>query len=219
MNELVFKGQNDQALTNSLLVAEKFGKRHADVIRSIENLLNTSDFELNAKMRLAFVSSTYEDSTGKANPVYIMSRKGFSILVMGYTGVKALKFKSDFYDAFENMEKILKQQQKPLSQMEALLQSVQMLADQDKRLNHVEDKVLELDARITTRPDYFTIAGYARMKKIKCGLTLASSLGRKAAAICQSNGYPMEKTPDPRFGEVNTYPMSVLEEVFDMNIY
>lgn len=58
MNELVFKGQNDQVLTNSLLVAEKFGKRHANVIRDIEKILNTEDKELNSKLSLAFVSAT-----------------------------------------------------------------------------------------------------------------------------------------------------------------
>ena len=41
MNELVFKGANDQALTNSLLVAEKFGKKHYHVMDSIRNLLNS----------------------------------------------------------------------------------------------------------------------------------------------------------------------------------
>lgn len=39
MNELIFRGQNDQALTSSLLVAEKFGKRHGDVLRDIRNLV------------------------------------------------------------------------------------------------------------------------------------------------------------------------------------
>lgn len=102
MNELVFKDKSNQALTNSLLVAEKFGKRHADVIRSVEGLLNTTDEELNVKTRLAFVSDTYTNSEGKGNPVYIMNRKGFSILVMGYNGVKALKFKNNFYNAFED---------------------------------------------------------------------------------------------------------------------
>lgn len=58
MNELVFKGQNDQVLTNSLLMAEKFGKRHANVIRDIEKILNTEDKELNSKLSLAFVSAT-----------------------------------------------------------------------------------------------------------------------------------------------------------------
>ena len=94
MDSLVFKGNNGQVVTNSLLVAEKFGKRHANVIRDIEKLLNTEDTELNSKMSLAFVIDTYEDSTGKSNPVYIMNRKGFSILVMGYNGIKALRFKN-----------------------------------------------------------------------------------------------------------------------------
>lgn len=39
MNEIVFRGANDQALTNSLLVAEKFGKEHRNVVRDIRNLL------------------------------------------------------------------------------------------------------------------------------------------------------------------------------------
>ena len=38
MNNLVFKGQNNQALTNSLLVAEKFGKEHSDVLKAIDTL-------------------------------------------------------------------------------------------------------------------------------------------------------------------------------------
>ena len=59
-------------------------------------------------MRLAFISTTYEDVTGKSNPAYIMNQKGFSILVMGWNGIKALKFKNDFYDAFEAMGKSAK---------------------------------------------------------------------------------------------------------------
>lgn len=39
MNELVFKGQNDQVLTNSLLVAEKFGKEHKHVLDAIRELI------------------------------------------------------------------------------------------------------------------------------------------------------------------------------------
>lgn len=39
MNEIVFRGTNDQALTNSLLIAEKFGKEHKNVMQSIRNLI------------------------------------------------------------------------------------------------------------------------------------------------------------------------------------
>lgn len=141
MKDLVFKGQNDQVLTNSLLVAETFGKRHANVIRDIEKLLHTEDETLNSKLSLAFVLSSYNDSTGKSNPIYIMNKKGFSILVMGYNGVKALKFKNDFYDAFDTMEKALKEQQKPLSQLEILVQSAQALLEQSKRIENVEKRL------------------------------------------------------------------------------
>lgn len=50
-NELVFKGQNDQVLTNSILVAEKFGKEPNDVVRAIDNLLQNADNECDAKVR------------------------------------------------------------------------------------------------------------------------------------------------------------------------
>lgn len=84
MTDLVFKGQNDQVLTNSLLVAEKFGKEHSKVMRDIENLSCSNEFRaanfgvssyislqnkelLNAFLRLDFVSTIYEGSTGKSN--------------------------------------------------------------------------------------------------------------------------------------------------------
>lgn len=141
MTDLVFKGENNQALTSSLLVAEKFGKRHANVIRDIEKLLNTEDEELNSKMSLAFVSSTYVDSTGKGNLVYIMNRKGFSILVMGYNGIKALKFKNDFYDAFESLETRLKEQQKPISAVQMFALQANINLEHEQRLSNVEQKL------------------------------------------------------------------------------
>lgn len=65
MTDLVFKGQNGQVLTNSLLVAEKFGKRHADVVRAIENSLTKGSESTNAKLRSSFVLSSYIDNKGE----------------------------------------------------------------------------------------------------------------------------------------------------------
>lgn len=39
MANLVFNGKDGQALTNSLLVAEKFGKEHRSVLSSIRELI------------------------------------------------------------------------------------------------------------------------------------------------------------------------------------
>ncbi len=73
MNDIVFQGSEGQPLTNSVLVAEKFEKRHCNVIRSIENLL-TAD----SKMSSLFVSASYIDEQGKDRPMYIMNRDGFT---------------------------------------------------------------------------------------------------------------------------------------------
>ena len=146
MNDLVFKGANNLVLTNSLLVAQKFGKRHSDVIRSIEKLLNVEDKSLNAKMRLAFESTSYDDITGKSNPMYIMNEKGFSILVMGWNGVNALKFKDEFYDAFDNMRRVLTNEQpKQMSQLEILQMSINQLVSQERRIAMIEEKVANME--------------------------------------------------------------------------
>lgn len=102
MEQLVFKGENDQAMTNSLLVAQKFEKEHKNVIRDIQNLVAQ-----NSAAKLLFVESEYENR-GKMYPMYIMNRDGFSLLVMGFNGAKALNFKLDFMNSFNEMEKMLK---------------------------------------------------------------------------------------------------------------
>lgn len=104
MNELVFSGENNQALTNSLLVAEKFGKEHRNVMQSISNLISSAE---NSAILNMFVETTYIASNGKENPMFVMNRDGFTLLAMGFTGKKALQFKMDYINAFNVMEQAL----------------------------------------------------------------------------------------------------------------
>ena len=98
--ELVFL-KGSQALTTSLIVAEKFGKEHNVVMRAIRNI--ETDCKDVCNFAQMFRLSEYADKYGRKQPMYLMNQKGFSLLVMGFTGKKALKFKSDFFDAFETM--------------------------------------------------------------------------------------------------------------------
>lgn len=85
--------------TTSLLIEEKFGKRHADVLRAVEKLDCSTEFtERN------FALSEYTDSTGRALPMYRVSRDGFSFLGMGFTGRAAAAWKERFIGAFNSME-------------------------------------------------------------------------------------------------------------------
>ena len=139
MNELVFKGQNDQVLTNSLLVAEKFGKEHKNVLSSIRELIKGC---AENAANLMFEETTYiNDQNGQEYPIFIMNRDGFTLLAMGFTGKKALKFKLDYIAAFNAMEKALKEQKKPLSQLEILVQSAQALLEQSMRIDNVEKRL------------------------------------------------------------------------------
>ena len=117
---------------------------------------------------------------------------------------------------FIEVEKKYKARQ--LSPAEFLLQQAQMLVEQERKLQQVQQQVNTIEAKLTTRPEYFSVAGYAALHKIDCGRQLASSLGRKATKICKQRNIPMDNITDPRFGYVKTYPAHVLNEVFNLPI-
>ena len=115
-------------------------------------------------------------------------------------------------------EKQLKSIEKPLSQLEVLQHSVNMLVEQDRRIGLVENEVKVLKAQQTTRSYWYTIAGFGTLNGISIGLKHASSLGRKASQLCKERGVETETIPDPRFGTVKLYPSNILEEVFSLAI-
>ncbi|EPM6357748.1 Rha family transcriptional regulator [Campylobacter jejuni] len=93
---------NDQVTTTSLDIAAVFNKRHDNIIAKIETFPKDSFTDLN------FKASKYIDSTGRILPCYKITRDGFSLLVMGFTGEKAYKWKILFIKAFNEMEKRLR---------------------------------------------------------------------------------------------------------------
>jgi Rha family phage regulatory protein len=92
--------------TNSLKVAEHFGKRHDTVLRAIQNIECSSDFRFRN-----FAEASYEvdqPNGGKASYVMIeMTRDGFTFLAMGFTGKKAAQWKEAYINAFNAMEQQL----------------------------------------------------------------------------------------------------------------
>ncbi|HFS5121559.1 TPA: Rha family transcriptional regulator [Campylobacter jejuni] len=93
---------NDQVTTTSLDIAAVFNKRHDNIIAKIGTFPKDSFTDLN------FKASKYIDSTGRILPCYKITRDGFSLLVMGFTGEKAYKWKIEFIKAFNEMEKRLR---------------------------------------------------------------------------------------------------------------
>ena len=95
---------NDKIVVSSKQVAENFGKLHKDVLENIEKYITAE----NSALTNWFFKTTYTAGTGKRYPMYLMNRDGFSLLVMGFTGKKALEWKIKYIDAFNKMEAKLK---------------------------------------------------------------------------------------------------------------
>ena len=103
MNEIILSEKNGQVLASSREVAERFGKAHDKVKRSIKSF--EKDVAIFGEM---FILSYYDDSYGRKQEEYLMTRDGFSLLCMGFTGKKALEWKLKYIDAFNQMEDRLK---------------------------------------------------------------------------------------------------------------
>jgi Rha family phage regulatory protein len=149
MEELVFNSERGTPVTNSLLVAQKFGKRNADVLRDIRNLYCSENFR---QRNFALMVEMKELPQGGATKTeyYIMTKDGFSFLVMGYTGKEAGQFKEDFIDAFNKMEETIKTGgfQLPQTFSEALMlaaRQAEELETQQKQLKAAAPKVEYFD--------------------------------------------------------------------------
>lgn len=106
MNELVYL-KNDEAVCDSLQVAEKFGKEHRNVLRAIDDLLETL-LKIEQPSKL-FIASKRKADDGQYHRMYLMNRDGFSLLVMGFTGREALEWKLQYIRAFNQMENFIRE--------------------------------------------------------------------------------------------------------------
>ena len=131
INELV-QVDNEQVVTDSHKVAETFDRPHKDVLESIRGILVAE----NSAARF-FYETTYENR-GKQYPMYLMNRDGFSLLVMGFTGAKAMQWKIKYIEAFNAMEEQLREQTKPKTQLDILVESAKALQEQERRLARTE---------------------------------------------------------------------------------
>lgn len=92
------------AMVDSLFVAEAFEKRHAHVLRDIAKITQPKSGLSEEFVRFNFLPDTYIDATGRKLPRCLLTRDGFTILVMGYSGPKAMRFKELYIQRFDEME-------------------------------------------------------------------------------------------------------------------
>ena len=148
---------NGRPSTTSRTVAQYFNKRHDDVLRSIRTLLNATP--QNFRLR-NFSESSYTNEQGKIQPMYIIYRDGFMLLVMGYTGKKALAIKLAYIEAFNAMEEELARRSRPalaadpfpcsVEECRRLMREIDDLyAGKRNDLEHLKDRLVEVTFNVT----------------------------------------------------------------------
>jgi len=197
--------ETNQIVTDSLRVAKHFGKNHRHILRDIDNLIAENP-ELIVKNGVAqnwadpsnmFVETTYIHSQNNQEyRVYLMNRDGFSLLVMGFTGKEALKFKLDFINAFNEMEKQLKEKQP--SGDELILAAINELQSRIEK-----QKQLLMEANVTIEEQQGTIEELtpAAEKYKKYLDSDGLMLIRTVAKVIEVDFYCNEKKKFIRLGE------------------
>lgn len=101
---------NGVLVADSLEVADRFGKRHTHVLRSIDDLVAQLSIQSTQNWADYFIPDNYLDKRNREQKRYRLTRDGFSLLVMGFTGPAALHWKLQYIEAFNKMEEKIKTQ-------------------------------------------------------------------------------------------------------------
>ena len=124
--------RDGKAFCSSRQVAEEFGKRHADVLRAIEKITApTSGVSAEFNER-NFALVTYKDAKGERRPEYLMTKDGFAILAMGFTGKKAMRFKEAYIRRFNEMEAFIRSLQTAKMEFPAFTEAIMAAHDEPR---------------------------------------------------------------------------------------
>lgn len=149
-------GGEMKLVVTSRQVSESFNKRNSHVVEAIENKIKSLTAENSeVKVEKLFIPSTYIHN-GNEYKEYLLTRDGFTFIVMGFTGAKADAWKLKYIEAFNKMEEELKGQALNTSKLSKELQAILML----------DEKTVEMDNRIAKLENNMTI-DYAQQEELR----------------------------------------------------
>ena len=153
MNEIIITNTNGELTTSSLGVAKRFGKQHCHVLDTIENLIIEKPIIKNM-----FIEGVYKVAGNNKNyKYYELTRDGFSLLVMGFTGKKALEWKLKYIEAFNLMEQKLRQQNQ--ADYSSLSPQLQFMIKTEQKQRELENAIETANRRIDNMCETMKVRG------------------------------------------------------------
>lgn len=95
--------ENGKLVVSSRIIAEKLGKRHSDVLESIDTIIKTKS---TTEISVLFISSNYIASNGKRNREYLLTKNGFILYMFNIQGY--IEFKMAYINEYDRMESFIK---------------------------------------------------------------------------------------------------------------
>lgn len=133
-NLIQLENKDGMVVVSSRVVAKDFGKRHDHVLRGIEEIMSNEGVPQN--WGDLFIESQYQHPQNKQwYKEYLLTRDGFSLLVMGFTGKEALQWKLKYIEAFNKMEEMIKNQIPKITEEQmAIINVVQADSEEDRMI-------------------------------------------------------------------------------------
>lgn len=215
-------GDKQIPVVDSLSIAKSFGKEHKHVLEAIENLFTKAEnsaFVENQTIRTMFFKSYNEMPMPigggiKKIPFYYMTRDGFTLLVMGFTGEKALQWKLKYIAAFNAMEERLKTILPPSYSIDDPIRRAYAWAEEQKqkRALELENKRTSLllekkTQQLDESKEWYSIKRWAYLHK----RNWRDYNWRKLKALSYENGYGVKKIFDANYIHVNIYHRAVFD--------
>lgn len=195
-------------------IADLTGKRHADVMRDVRVMMQR--LEADANLRWHCETETYTDSQGKQRDQYRMDRDTTLTLVTGYDPIARMRI-------IQRWQELESGQSLPAVSDPALAAIVQTVveldhvkrqqAQQAQQLTALEQRVELMDGDT----GYMTVTAYTRRRGLRLPLSSVQALGRQASKAAKALGVQLGDVPDERFGTVKSYPVALLDEVFEQH--
>lgn len=181
----VFVDNHDTARVDSLFVAEFFEKNHKEVLRDILKITDPLSGLSEEFRQRNFAPSSYRNQQNKKQPCYYLTRDGFTMLVMGYTGQKAMQFKELYIKRFNEMESMIKS-------LVMARQEFPLLTDNIKLLHE------------SPKPYHFSN---------ECDMLNRIVIGMKAKQFRIANGIDKGKSIRPYLSEKQIQMLEILQKV------
>jgi len=206
---------NTTVTMSSREIAELTGKRHDHVIRDCRVLIE----QLSADPILGWhcKSTTYMDSQGKERDMYVLDKDTTITLISGYDAILRMKI-------IKRWQELETPNAKSLSPGEFLVQQAQMLLEIERNQQRLEAeqkqqnlRLQSIEARIDASTGYTTVKSFCKMHTIPCPLRLAKVYGKDLSAMCREQNLIIGRVSDEVYGQVNSYPISLMLEYFELS--